>query len=88
MRSHIAQLKRDLEQEKNFVKQAHRDKVAEVKSVRDEEAARYRKELESQLEKVRRDARNEKQNIERTFKQQLQVELQQKQNKQDEEVIF
>jgi len=88
MRSHIAQLKRDLEQEKNVMKQAHRDKVAEVKSVREEEAARHRKELESHLEKVRRDARNEKQNIERTFKQQLQFELQQKHKEHEEEVIF
>ena len=70
------------------MKQAHRDKVAEVKSVREEEAARHRKELESHLEKVRRDARNEKQNIERTFKQQLQFELQQKHKEHEEEVIF
>lgn len=88
MRSHIAQLKRDLEQEKNAVKQAHRDRVAEVKRAREEEAARYRKELESQLEKVRRDTRNEKQNIERTFQQQLQFQLQQKQKAQEEKVIF
>ena len=37
------------------MKQAHRDKVSEVKNVREEEAARYRRELETQLDKVRRD---------------------------------
>lgn len=88
MRSHIARLKRDLEQEKNAVKQAHRDKVAEVKSVREEEEARYRRELETRLDKARRDARNEKQNMERTLKQQLQFELEQRQKAQEEEVIF
>ena len=88
MRSHIARLKRDLEQEKNAVKQAHRDKVAEVKSVREEEAARHRRELETQLDKVRRNALNEKQNMERTLKQQLQFELEQRQKTQEEEVIF
>lgn len=88
MRSHIARLKRDLEQEKNAVKQAHRDKVAEVKSVREEEEARYRRELETRLDKARRDARNEKQNLERTLKQQLQFELEQRQKAQEEEVIF
>ena len=86
MRSHIAQLKRDLEQQKNAVKQAHRDKVAEVKSAREEETARHRRELETQLDKVRRDARNEKQNTERTLKQQLQYELDQRQRAQEEEV--
>ena len=88
MRAHIARLKRDLEQEKNAVKQAHRDKVAEVKSAREEEEARYRRELETRLDKVRRDARNEKQNLERTLKQQLQFELEQRQKAQEEEVIF
>ena len=86
MRSHIAQLKRDLEQQKNAVKQAHRDKVAEVKSAREEEAARYRRELETQLEKLRRDARSEKQNMERTLKQQFQFDLEQRQRAQEEEV--
>ena len=86
MRSHIAQLKRDLEQQKNAVKQAHRDKVAEVKSAREEETARYRRELETQLDKLRRDARNEKQNMERTLKQQFQFELEQRQKAQEEEV--
>lgn len=88
MRGHIAQLKRDLEQEKNLVKQAHRDKVAELKSAREEEAVRHRRELQSQLDKVRRDARNEKQNMERTFKQQLQFELEQKQKAHEEEVNY
>ena len=88
MRTHIARLKRDLEQERNAVKQAHRDKVVEVKSAREEEAARYRRELEMQLDKVCRDARNEKQNMERSLKQQLQFELEQRQKAQEEEVVF
>jgi len=86
MRAHIAQLKKDLEQEKNLVKQAHRDKVAEVKRAREEEGVRLRSELESQLEKARRDARNEKLSMERAFKQQLQFEILQKIKEKDEEV--
>jgi len=86
MRAHIAQLKRDLEQERNLVKQAHRDKVAEVKRAREEEGVRLRSEMESQLDKARRDARTEKLNMERAFKQQVQLEVMQKAKEKDEEV--
>ena len=87
MRAHIAQLKKDLDHERNLAKQAHRDKVAELKRAREEEGVRLRSELESQLEKARRDARTEKLSMERAFKQQLQFESLKKTKEKDEEVM-
>ena len=40
LRQHVSQLKRDLEQERKQSRQAHREKVAGIRTARDEEQAK------------------------------------------------